>query len=184
MARPGPMHRTRADLIAASANPHSSDTVLFATLLCAHDEPHLLGLSREQTAWLYTRHFGGLAALIAKVGIQSEENAAFVETLSRFLLSHSADSADTTNAQCVATIIAHACLRPDHLWRDLGLGGRDEVTAMLGRYFPALAMRNTDGTRWKKFLARELALSMGMAPQPAPGCPGCEDFGFCFGPGT
>jgi nitrogen fixation protein NifQ len=35
--------------------------------------------------------------------------------------------------------------------------------------------------RWKKFLARELALSLGLAPQPAPGCPGCEDFAYCFG---
>ena len=180
MARPGPIRRTRAELIAASANPHSPDTVLFATLL-SNSETYLLGLSREQTAWLYKRHFGGLVAPSASVLIQSEENSAFVKSLNDFLLGHIADSVDITNAQCVATIIAHACLRPDHLWRDLGLGGRGEVTAMLDRYFPALVMRNTDATRWKKFLARELALSMGMAPQPSPGCPGCEDFAFCFG---
>jgi nitrogen fixation protein NifQ len=88
------------------------------------------------------------------------------------------------DTECLASIIAHACLRPDHLWRDLGLTGRDEVTDMLSRYFPALVARNVDGMRWKKFLARELALSLGMTPQPAPGCPGCEDFGFCFGDKT
>jgi nitrogen fixation protein NifQ len=175
------MRRTCADLIAASANPHSPDTVLFATLLAAQDDSRLMGLSREQRVWLYERHFGGLPAPAASVLIQSEEHAAFIKSLSDFLLSHIADSADITNAQCLATIIAHACLRPDHLWRDLGLGGRDEVTAMLERYFPALVKRNSDGTRWKKFLARELALSMGLAPHPAPGCPGCEDFDFCFG---
>jgi nitrogen fixation protein NifQ len=183
MARPGPIRRTRADLITASANPHSSDTVLFATLLSAQSETHLLGLSCTQTAWIYERHFGGLAAPAANVLIQSQEHSAFIKSLSDFLLCHIADSVEITNAQCVATIIAHACLRPDHLWRDLGLGGRDEVTAMLDRYFPTLVKRNTDATRWKKFLARELALSLGMAPRPAPGCPGCEDFDICFGSG-
>ncbi|WP_327019642.1 nitrogen fixation protein NifQ [Burkholderia sp. Leaf177] len=181
MTRPGSFRRARADMIAASANPHSPDTILFATLLSAHNETHLLGLSCKQTAWLYERHFGGLAAPAASVLICSEEHAAFIQSLSDFLLSHVAVSADITNAQCLATIIAHACLRTDHLWRDLGLGGRDDVTAMLDRYFPALVKRNTDGTRWKKFLARELAWSTGLTPRPAPGCPGCEDFDFCFG---
>jgi nitrogen fixation protein NifQ len=149
-------------------------------------------LSRERMAWLYRRHFGGVAAPVLEARIQLKENAAFVAALSGFLRSHSADSAndsaddfaDITNAQCLATITAHACLRPDHLWRDLELGGRDEVTAIFSRYFPALVTRNTDGTRWKKFLARELALSMGIAPRPAPGCPGCEDFDLCFGSRT
>lgn len=177
------MRTTRAELLAASANPHSPDTVLFATLLGAHEEPHLLGLSNEQRSWLYSRHFGAMTAPAAYMPIYSEEHAAFVKALNGFLLSRIADSADLTEARCLATIIAHACVRPDHLWRDLGLSGRDEVTAMLQRYFPVLVARNTDGTRWKKFLARELALSLGVPPRPAPGCPGCEDFSYCFGSG-
>ena len=43
-----------------------------------------------------------------------------------------------------------------------------------------LVARNVDSLRWKKFLARELALSLGLEPGPAPGCPGCEDFRHCF----
>jgi nitrogen fixation protein NifQ len=113
--------------------------------------------------------------------VRTEEQAGFVKALGAFLLSHAAKSADQADAECLTSIIAHACLRPDHLWRDLGLNGRDEVTDMLSRYFPVLVARNVDGMRWKKFLARELALSLGLAPQPAPGCPGCEDFAYCFG---
>ena len=180
---------TRAQLLAASATPGAAETALFATLLAAHDDPSLLGLSAEQSVLLYGRHFGVMQPPGASLVIRSEEQAGFVSALVAFLLSHvresgaadTADTADTADAQCLASIIAHACLRPDHLWRDLGLSGRDEVTDMLSRYFPALVARNVDGMRWKKFLARELALSLGRAPQPAPGCPGCEDFGFCFG---
>ena len=185
---------TRAQLPAASAMPDAAGTALFATLLAAHDDLSLLGLSPEQFVLLYGRHFGAMQPPRASLMIRSEEQAAFVSALAAFLLSHVratgvtdvtdvadlADLADLADADCIASIIAHACLRPDHLWRDLGLSGRDDVTDMLSRYFPALATRNVDGTRWKKFLARELALSLGLAPQPAPGCPGCEDFGFCF----
>ncbi|MCA3806038.1 nitrogen fixation protein NifQ, partial [Burkholderia sp.] len=39
---------------------------------------------------------------------------------------------------------------------------------------------NVTHLRWKKFLAQEVAASLGVPPGPAPGCPGCEDFGFCF----
>jgi nitrogen fixation protein NifQ len=174
---------TRAELITASAAPHSPETLLFATLLGAQDELLLLGLSEEQLRLLYARHFGSLSAPRLGVVIQSEEQAVFIELLSAFLLNHAhaAKSVDLFDAQCVALIIAHACLRPDHLWRDLGLSGREEVTDMLSRYFPALVARNTNAMRWKKFLAQELALSLGKTPQPAPGCPSCEDFAFCFG---
>jgi hypothetical protein len=74
--------------------------------------------------------------------IQPEKNAAFVKALSGFLLSHIANSANPTKVQCLATIIAHVCSRPDYLWRDLGFAGRDEVTAMLSCYFPARVTRN------------------------------------------
>jgi nitrogen fixation protein NifQ len=169
---------TRAELLAASADPHSPDTVLFATLLAAHEE---VGLSESQLALLYSRHFRAMPPQRPGVSIRSEEQAGFVTALGAFLLTHAAKSADLADAECLASIIAHACLRPDHLWRDLGLSGRDEVTDTLSRYFPLLVARNVDGMRWKKFLARELALSLGVTPQPAPGCPGCEDFAYCFG---
>lgn len=174
---------TRTQLLAASSTPDAPGTALFATLLAAHDDPSLLGLSPEQFALLVDRHFGAMQPPRASLVIRSDEQAAFVSALVVFLLSHvrASDAADMADADCLASIIAHACLRPDHLWRDLGLSGRDEVTDMLSRYFPVLVARNVDGMRWKKFLARELALSLGRVPQPAPGCPGCEDFGFCFG---
>ena len=84
------------------------------------------------------------------------------------------------DAHCLATIISAASLRPDHLWRDLGLSGRDDVTDMLERHYPMLVARNTTNLRWKKFLAQEVAHAQGVAPTSAPGCPGCDDYGFCY----
>ena len=176
----------RAAELAAHADPdHTNDTHLFARLVAAREvrgESMLLGLTPDDMQVLFQRHFPHAAPLAppAYEAPVSTAHAAFVDTLTRLLLTHVPPSIDTGDAQCIAAIVAHACLRPDHLWRDLGLSGRDDVTTMLTRYFPALVARNVENLRWKKFLARELALSTGAVPGPAPGCPGCEDFRHCF----
>lgn len=84
----------------------------------------------------------------------------------------------------VTSVLAHACLRPDHLWRDLGLRGREDVTALLTRHYPGLVARNTHNLRWKKFLAYSAFEYAGLPVTAAPGCADCEDHGFCYGAGT
>jgi nitrogen fixation protein NifQ len=177
-----------AKWLAAATDAASPDTQLFARLIAARDVRHeltLLGL--PQPAWraLLERHFvHALAPVFASLPglppVDTSEHAAFVETLHALLLTHASAAVDTNDVRCLASIIAHACLRPDHLWRDLGLAGREEVTWMLTRYFPTLVVLNVDNLRWKKFLAQQRALSLGLQPGPAPGCPGCEDYGHCF----
>lgn len=174
--------------LAAATRAASPDTQLFAKLIAARDVRHelpLLGLPAPVWRALLERHFAHapasfLASLPALPSVDTSEHAAFVETLFALLLTHASTAVDTNDAHCLASIIAHACLRPDHLWRDLGLAGREEVTWMLTRYFPTLVGLNVDNLRWKKFLARQRALLLGLQPGPAPGCPGCEDYGHCF----
>jgi nitrogen fixation protein NifQ len=179
------------ELTGGAAHARTADARLFARLVAAREvrgELAWLGLSPQRLAALFERHFVvavGDAAAVATgsdfgIRVGDANHAAFVAAMRDMLVGFASSEVDRGDAQCVATIIAHACLRPDHLWRDLRLGGRDDVTAMLERFFPALVARNLDGTRWKKFLARELALATGTTPGPSPGCPGCEDFGFCF----
>ncbi|MGF6992678.1 nitrogen fixation protein NifQ [Paraburkholderia sp. GAS32] len=177
-----------AKWLAAATDAVSPDTQLFARLIAARDvrdELTLLGL--PQPAWraLLERHFVHapapvFASLPGLPPVDTSEHATFVETLHALLLTYASAAVDTNEVRCLASIIAHACLRPDHLWRDLGLAGREEVTWMLTRYFPALVVLNVDNLRWKKFLAQQRALSLGLQPGPAPGCPGCEDYGHCF----
>jgi len=167
----------------ASSDDASADAHLFATLIAAREargELGLLGLAANRLARLCARYFGAArpAGLVAT--LNSPENASFADALVSMLVAHASPSVDADDAECLATIIAQACLRPDHLWRDLGFEGRDDVTQLLLRYFPWVVERNVEGLRWKKLLARELALSLGVEPRPAPGCPGCEDFGHCY----
>ncbi|MFL9965794.1 nitrogen fixation protein NifQ [Paraburkholderia sediminicola] len=160
-----------------------ADTRLFAKLIAArdaHDELALLGLQPREWRGLLARHFTHAAASALPLAVSIDTHASFVHTLHALLLTHASATVHTDDAHCIAAIIAHACLRPDHLWRDLGLAGREEVTWMLTRYFPTLVALNVANLRWKKFLAAQRALSLGLQPGPAPGCPGCEDYGYCF----
>lgn len=170
--------------LAAATDAVSPDTQLFAKLIAARDVRNELALLGLQTpAWraLLARRFVHVAAPALPLAVNSSAHAYFVDTLSALLLTHTSTAVHADDARCLASIIAHACLRPDHLWRDLGLTGRGEVTWMLTRYFPTLVVLNIADLRWKKFLAQQRALSLGLQPGPAPGCPGCEDYGYCFG---
>ncbi|WP_244922868.1 nitrogen fixation protein NifQ [Paraburkholderia silvatlantica] len=176
----------RCDALAGAPEvPRTLDAWLFARLVAAREvrgELPLLGLTRAQIDALGARHFVCTVTSEAPRThvMANASHAAFATAMHGFLVGLAAPQADTGDVCCLAAIIAHACLRPDHLWRDLGLRGRDDVTSMLERFFPELVARNVEGLRWKKLLARELALASGATPGPAPGCPGCEDFGFCF----
>lgn len=172
-------------LTGAPAAPRTPDAWLFARLVAAREvrgELPLLGLSGAQFEALGARHF---VCAVTNVALHAHvmtdaSHAAFATAMHDLLVTLAAPQANSDDVRCLAAIIAHACLRPDHLWRDLGLRGRDDVTCMLERFFPQVVARNVEGLRWKKLLARELALASGATPGPAPGCPGCEDFSFCF----
>ncbi|MGF6572608.1 nitrogen fixation protein NifQ [Paraburkholderia sp. GAS333] len=169
----------------AAGSANSADTQLFAKLIAERDVRHelaLLGLQPGEWDALLSRHFARATAPVSPITTDTavQVHADFVRTLHAVLLTHANPAVNIDDAQDLATIIAHACLRPDHLWRDLGLAGRDEVTWMLTRYFPTLVALNVANLRWKKFLAGQRALSLGLAPGPAPGCPGCEDYAHCF----
>lgn len=170
------------------------DSRLLASLLRARATSAtlpLLGLSRQALEALLARHFAPvpvawqtLAATLRTPQSVREPgggaNHAFVVALHALLCARADRSRDARDIDDVATMLATACLRPDHLWRDLGLAGREDVTALLMHFFPQVARENTQHLRWKRYLAQICALADGREPGPAPGCPGCEDFAVCF----
>lgn len=81
----------------------------------------------------------------------------------------------------LARLIARRCQRPNHLWQDLGLASRTELSMLMQQHFPRLAMRNSADMKWKKFFYRMMCTSEGFRLCAAPVCSDCDDFEACFG---
>ncbi len=86
------------------------------------------------------------------------------------------------NELWIAEIVAAACMGMDHLWQDLGLWSRRELSEMLQYNFPALADRNDRDMKWKKFLYKQLCDKQGVYVCRSPSCDVCSDYNVCFGP--
>jgi len=80
----------------------------------------------------------------------------------------------------IAVIVA-GCLGSDHLWQDLGLWSRAQLSAMLQHNFPELAAKNDKDMKWKKFLYKQLCEAEGIYICRAPSCEVCIDYPKCFG---
>lgn len=78
-------------------------------------------------------------------------------------------------------ILVAACLGEDHLWQDLGLWSRAQLSALLHYNFPELAARNTHDMKWKKFIYKQLCEAEGLYLCRAPSCGVCVDYNKCYG---
>ncbi|MCW2312679.1 nitrogen fixation protein NifQ [Rhodoferax antarcticus] len=82
----------------------------------------------------------------------------------------------------LAQIVAFACCGRDHLWQDLGLANRSELSVLMTVAFPALAALNVGDMKWKKFLYRHYCSTESIYVCPAPSCGECADHAKCFAP--
>jgi nitrogen fixation protein NifQ len=88
---------------------------------------------------------------------------------------------DVIEIDWIIAIIVAACLGDDHLWQDLGLWSRSQLTELLAYNFPELAARNTHDMKWKKFLYKQLCEAEGLYLCRAPSCFVCVDYSKCYG---
>jgi nitrogen fixation protein NifQ len=84
-------------------------------------------------------------------------------------------------SEWIAYVIARRGLEPNHLWEDLGLAERPDLTKLLLRHFAPLASKNTRNMRWKRFLYRSLCEAEGFSMCPSPTCDACSEFHICYG---
>lgn len=84
----------------------------------------------------------------------------------------------------LARAVACACMGDDHLWHDLGLPSREELSALLMEHFTALALTNTGNMRWKKFFYLKLCERAEIRACRAPSCGVCVMQAECFGDET
>lgn len=102
------------------------------------------------------------------------------EDIQRLLLDHRARR--SASELWMASIVATACGGRDHLWQDLGLGDRGQLSRLMQLNFPALADLNTGDMKWKKFIYKQFCARDGIYVCPAPSCSECADRAKCFGP--
>lgn len=141
------------------------------------DAAEATGLAASELALLLATRFpafdrSGLGDEEIVPALEIEE-----EMLRDLLLEHGA----TDLAPLFARLIARRALRPDHLWQDLGLWERAELTRLLARHFPTLHAGNAANMRWKKYFYRRLCEAEGFSLCSAPSCAQCADFAECFG---
>jgi nitrogen fixation protein NifQ len=137
-----------------------------------------LGLSGPALRALFASHFPEETALLADVPEDAGCDALEEPDLRALLLDHAAPTAE---AGWLAAIVARRSLGANHLWQDLGLLNRDDLSRLLDRHFPALARRNGGDMKWKKFFYRELCQRDGVLVCKAPNCAVCDDVSLCFG---
>lgn len=102
------------------------------------------------------------------------------EDLIRYLLARAArpDHAETA---WMAEILVAGCLGEDHLWQDLGLWSRQDLSNLIAYNFPVVAAANRRDMKWKKFLYKQLCEAEGIYACRAPSCDVCIDYPRCFG---
>ncbi len=84
----------------------------------------------------------------------------------------------------LAAMIARRAQRPNHLWQDLGLHSRCDLSELMMRHFKPLATRNKQDMKWKKFFYRVICADAAYSLCTAPSCGECDDFDHCFGEET
>jgi nitrogen fixation protein NifQ len=106
-----------------------------------------------------------------------------VEDLVALLLAHADRSAGTlAQLETVALTVAVASLGDRHLWQDLGLASRAELSALMRHWFPILVLKNAGDMKWKRFLYRLLCEQAEILICKSPTCADCADQPACFGP--
>jgi NifQ. len=90
-------------------------------------------------------------------------------------------TAGTALEKVLAGLIARRAQRPHHLWQDLGLRSRRELSDLMATHFAPLARRNKSDMKWKKFFFRTICSGAEYVLCTAPSCSECSDFDNCFG---
>jgi nitrogen fixation protein NifQ len=172
-----------AELLSRPANADAAADLLrpvFASLLAGRALrqgvlTNTLGLPEPLFQLLWNDYFPGAHLNLAS---GPGEEIAELEDLRNLLLEYRAGLRDSE--VLLAHIVAYACGGRNHLWQDLGLANRGDLSFLLYTAFPGLASLNTGDMKWKKFIYRHYCSREGIYVCPAPSCGECADHDKCF----
>ncbi len=137
------------------------------------------GLSEQELKELLAQRFP--AAMVRAVTWMSISKSIDDETVMVRDLLLGQRSTEGEVGRWLASMVARRAMEPNHLWEDLGLRERPELSRLLARHFAPLAARNTRNMRWKRFFYRMLCEDDGFVMCTTPVCTQCNDFDLCFG---
>jgi len=177
-------------LLDHARNPADIATRAFAGALAVSrgqlPEARPLGLPPAEAKALLARYFPTAKLLLPEeaandpaIGcppLRTDEH----EDLLQLLLAHRSDDSDET--RWLASAVAASSLGNDHLWQDLGLANRQELSDLLRDHFGPLFAKNTGNMKWKRFFYKQLCDQAEVNLCKAPSCRVCNDYKLCFGP--
>jgi nitrogen fixation protein NifQ len=140
------------------------------------------GLTPGAFAALLTRHFPGFIMPTVALRLLQPWDLRLAEELQELVkLLQIYRAGQDKSEDWLSAIIATGCMNNDHLWEDLGLWSRRDLSELMLRNFPVLAAKNDRDMKWKKFLYKQLCLQEGVYLCRAPSCAICRDYSLCFG---
>jgi nitrogen fixation protein NifQ len=139
-----------------------------------------IGVSGKFLRGAIAEHFPDALTHLEDLGLDSEVVVDDEEQSLRTLLQRSRSTPGPFSS-LLAAIVARRATQPNHLWQDLGLTNRGELSALMKRHFAPLALRNSQDMKWKKFFYRMICRDDSYRLCAAPSCSECCDFAACFG---
>jgi nitrogen fixation protein NifQ len=169
--------------VAALGDPNRA---LLATMMVSRTAdqgclPTHLGLGEAAYQQLVAEYFPGYCPGFTDIapGTHPEPIPEWSD-LQKLLLDHRARQ--RPSEAWIADVVATACAGHDHLWQDLGLLNREQLSQLMWENFPELARSNSGDMKWKKFLYHQFCSREGITVCRAPSCGECKDYAKCFGP--
>lgn len=142
--------------------------------------PDWLGLGELAYRQLMAHHFPGIdpdrLACFGRAPVSDRLDEQ--EELQSLLLTNR--SGVSRSEKWMAGIVTAGCLGSDHLWQDLGLWSRADLSKLMLDHFAPLALRNDKNMKWKRFLYKQLCESEGIYVCRSPSCEVCVDYAKCF----
>jgi nitrogen fixation protein NifQ len=187
VSRPAETYRRLTGVLPKTAGIESDEAFDLHALACiisvaaseAGELTERLGLSAEDLNELLSSFLVGDRIAGDSGAAPETADPEEVELIRDILLAHVVPGSE--KGRWFAAMIARRALEPNHLWEDLGLRNRGELTRLMARHFASLAARNDKNMRWKRFIYRLMCENDGFVMCATPVCTNCADYNSCFG---
>jgi nitrogen fixation protein NifQ len=171
------------DLLLQARRPQDLDTLVLAGVIGmaqkAGRKPLIRGLSEARFQKLLNEFFIGVVLENGSGAAPRADNGDEFNDLVELLLDNRTRPSEPSAWLAYAT--ASAAMGENHLWQDMGLPNRRNLSDFLRLRFEPLAVLNTADMKWKKFFYRQLCERAGVLICKSPHCAECTDYGVCFG---